>query len=247
MADDLENVQDIESVPVDAQAVEPEEDMQEPVFNKIQMKQVVDREKQKAYERGKREAMADLQQEQAPQQQAPAQQVSQTVNGIGGMSSMSPAEVQRMIQEHAPQYLEQQMQQMRTNHAVESFVGKMQAAEAQYPGLEKELSELEYDKPGMAQLVSLVNDMPNSAEIMKELVMDNPMKMGGILSLLNSQPRKAAQELHKLSASIKQNDEALAEERQAQDPLSQLKSSTNPGKNSNDLSVKDLRRMLSQR
>ena len=246
MADDLENVQDIESVPVDAQAEEPVDDMQAPVFNKIQMKQVVDREKQKAYERGKREAMADLQQEQAPQQE-PAQQVSQTVNGIGGMHSMSPAEVQRMIQEHAPHYLEQQMQQMRTNHAVESFVSKMQAAEAQYPGLDKELNELEYDKPGMAQLVSLVNDMPNSAEIMKELVMDNPMKMGGILSLLNSQPRKAAQELHKLSQSIKQNDDALAQERQAQDPLSQLKSSTGTNKNDNDLSVKDLRRMLSQR
>ena len=246
MAEDIENVQDIE-VPVDAPAVEPEEDMQEPVFNKIQMKQVVDREKQKAYERGKREAMADLQQQQDGQQQAPAAQMPQTVNGIGGMSSMSPADVQRMIQEHAPQYLQEQMQQMRTNHAVESFVGKMQAAEQKYPGLEKELNELEYDKPGMAQLVSYVNEMPNSAEVMKELVMDNPLKMGGLLSLLQSQPRKAAQELQKLSASIKMNEDALAEERQAQDPMSQLKSSTTTSKNNSDLSVKDLRKMLSQR
>jgi hypothetical protein len=215
------------------------DDDQKPVFNKIQMSDVVKREQQKAYEKGKREALMELQAQQ--QEQQAAQEQNQAPSSLGGMAQMSPDEIRRMIAEQAPQVLQDHVQQLQTQQTVNSFVEKMQAAEVRHPGLEAKLNELDYST--LAPLVQMANDMENTGDIMAELV-DNPQKMGNLLMLMHSQPRLAARQMHELSNSIKQNQEALAENNTAKDPLSQIKTSSNAGMDNGSLSVSDFRKMF---
>ena len=239
MAEDLETEVQDNVVPVEeAPAVSKDDDMQKPVFNKIQVADVVKREKQKAYERGKREAMAELQ---AQQQQAPVEQVQQSQQSLGGMQQLSPADIQRMISEQAPQALQEHLQQQQTKQEIDSFVSKMQAAEARYPGLETKLNELDYST--LAPVVQMANRMENTGDIMNELL-ENPEKMSNLILLSYTQPKLAAKKMADLSNSIKTNIDALSQEKQAQDPMSQLKPSSNAGMDNGDMSVSDFRKMF---
>ena len=247
MTEDLE-IEAKGEVPVE----QPMEDISEAPDNiedmlpKSVVSKIVSRERQKAdakaYERGKREALMQLQQEQT-QQQVPAQPSS-----IGGIQQMSPAEIEKLIAERTPQvlqeHIQQHVQQLQNKQLVDSFVAKMQAAEQKYPGLEKQLSELDYDS--MTPLIKLANNMDNTGDIMKELV-DNPSKMGNMLTLMYTQPRMAERAMADLSNSIKQNEAAVAEEAQARDPMSQLKPSSSAGMESGTMSVNDFRKMFSKR
>jgi len=89
----------------------------------------------------------------------------------------------------------------------------------------------------------MVNDMENTGDIMKE-VLDNPHKLSQILSDIQDQPYLAQKNLQKLSASIKQNMAAKAEEAQARDPYSQLKPSPTAGMDNGSMSVSDFRKMF---
>jgi len=178
------------------------------------------------------------------QQQQAAQQAPQS---IGGIQQANPEDIKRMIEEHMktqmPQLLQDQANQYQVQRTADAFINKMQAAETKHPGLSEELNKLDFNT--MAPLVHLANDMDNTADIMKELV-DNPMKMGNLMNLVYTQPHLAKKAMMDLSTSIKRNEDAVAKEQQSRDPLSQLKSSTNTTMpDSNNLSVMDLRRMLS--
>lgn len=237
MTEDLENVD---------QGVMPEPEAQsEPVndmLDKNTVSKIVERERLKAFEKGKREALMELQQQQqAPQESAPVQNQAQAPQQLGGMQQMSAADIERMIAERAPQLLQDHVNQVKNQQTVESFVAKMQAAEAKYPGLEAKLNEIDYSS--MAPLISLANDMENTGDIMKELL-DNPMKMGNLLTLQYTQPAMAKRAMAELSNSIKTNQDALAQEKQAQDPMSQLKPSTSAGMDNSAMSVSDFRKMF---
>lgn len=249
MTDSLENLEQEPIVPQEPQG-EPENDDMLP---KATVSKIVERERLKAFEKGKQEALMELQQQQQnpmqqeQQMQQPQQAPMQQQGQMGGMPQMSQADIERLINERAPQLLQQQLEQkaaeFKSQQLINDFVAKMQAAEEQYPGLEKELNELEYDKPGMMELIQLANGMENTGAIMKEML-DHPMKMGGIINLIHTQPRKAMQEMAKLSNSIKQNQDALKEDAQARDPLSQLRPSQNIGQDSSSMSVTDFRKMF---
>ena len=251
MTEDLENViQDMEPVADAEPAVsEPKKSFTSDVVEKI-----VKREKEKAFERGKREAIMELQQQQQPvpaeqmQQQAPQQQPYQGQSvGLGGMQQMTQADIERMIAEKAPQALQQHIQKAQQDNMVNTFVNKMQLAEAKYPGLEAELNNLNYNDPRMHSFIAMANGMENTGEIMKE-VMDNPTKMESLLNMAHNQPYQAQKALKSLSDSIKTNETAKAEEKQARDPMSQIKSSTTAGADSqHDMSVKDIQRLLFKR
>lgn len=218
---------------------EPVNDM----LDKSTVSKIVERERLKAYAKGKQEALMELQQQQqAPQESAPvAQMQQQAPQQLGGMQQLSSADIERMIAEKAPQLLQDHVNQMQNKQTVDSFVAKMQAAEAKHPGLEAQLEELDYST--MAPLVSLANNMENTADIMKELL-DNPMKMGNLMTLMYTQPKMAQKAMMELSNSIKTNQEALAQEKQAQDPMSQLKPSTSAGMDNSAMSVSDFRKMF---
>jgi hypothetical protein len=230
--------------PVEDADASLDDDMQSPVFNRIDMQKVVNREKQKAFERGKREALMELQQQQgqqAPEQAAAAPVQQQAPQNIGGMQQLTSEQIEQMIAERAPQALQDHVNNLRVQQTVNSFVGKMQAAESKYPGLQERLNELDFSTA--APLVEMANGFDNTAEIMKEL-MDHPMKMGNLLSILQSQPKLAQKAVADLSQSIKANQDALAQEAQARDPLSQIKPSQNAGMDNSAMSVNDFKKMF---
>ena len=247
MTEDIENVIQGEEPSSQVEA-EPVDNEPERTFNSATVKKVVEREKAKAYERGKKEALMELQQQQPQQveQQAPAQQPmnnGQAV-GLGGMQQMTPEQVERMIAEKAPQALQQHVRQMQKDQMVNTFVQKMQAAEQKYPGLEAELNNLNYDDPRIHSFIAMANGMENTGDIMKE-VLDNPNKMESLLNMAHNQPYQDQKAMKSLSYSIKTNQTAKAEEATARDPLSQVKSSTTAGvENQHDMSVKDIQRLL---
>lgn len=233
MTEDLENVEPGLVSPVEA----PKEVAADDMLHKEVVSKIVERERQKAFEKGKQEALMELQQQQAPQEQ----QVAQQPQSIGGMQQMSPADIERLIAEKAPQVLQAHVANLKNEHMVNSFVAKMQAAEAKHPGLEAKLNDLDYES--MAPLIEMANNMENTGDIMKELL-DNPMKMGNLMTLMYAQPKMAQRAMMDLSNSIKTNQDALAQEKQAQDPMSQLKPSSSAGIDNSTMSVSDFRKMF---
>lgn len=241
MTNELETENQPDEPVLDNAPVAPDDDMQKPVFNRIQVADVVKREKQKAFEKGKKEAMMEFQQSQQQQvQEAPAMQ-QQSVTSLGGMQNIAPADLDRMIAEKIPEALQGHVNQLRTQQLVDSFVSKMQAAEAKYPGLQDQLNDLDYSS--MAPVVEMANNMENTADIMKELL-DKPEKLSAILTLSFTQPRLAQRKIMDLSQSIKQNEDAKAQDTQAKDPMSQLKPSSSAGMDNSAMSVADFRKMF---
>jgi len=248
MTKDLETEMQGEVMPVEEALNADTVDEPAPLSRDIVSK-IVERERNKAYEKGKQEALMQLQEQQLSQQQeqAPQQQAQPMTQGqsLGGMPQMSQADIERLIAEKAPQLLHEQLQkqlhQQRTQQTVDSFVAKMQAAEAKYPGLEAKLNDLDYST--LAPVVQMANELENTGDIMKELV-DNPEKMSSIILLSYTQPKLAQKKLMDLSNSIKTNQQALAEEEQARDPMSQLKPSTSAGVNDSAMSTTDFRKMF---
>lgn len=228
--------QDAESV---VAPVESPDDEQKPLYNKIQLSDVVRREKAKAYERGKQEALMQLQQEQQAMQQP--ESAPQQAQNFGGIQQLSPADIERMIAEKAPQMLQNHVNQIQNQQMVDSFVSKMQAAEAKYPGIQEKLNDLDYET--VVPLIKMANTMDNTADIMHEL-MENPMKMGNLMTLMYTQPRMAQKAMMDLSKSIQTNQAALQAEEQARDPMSQLKPSQSAGMDSGAMSVTDFRKMF---
>jgi hypothetical protein len=250
MTEDLENViQDVVPVADANEAVSTDESKK--TFTSDVVEKIVKREKDKAFERGKKEALMELQnqqqmtQEQQQPQSAPPINNGQSV-GMGGMQQMSQADIERMIAERAPLALQQHVQKLQQDQMVNTFVSKMQQAEQKYPGLEAELNNLNYDDPRMHTFIGMANQMENTGDIMKE-VLDNPSKMESLLNMAHNQPYQAQKALKSLSDSIKTNQSAKAEEAQARDPLSQIKSSTTTGTkegSQHDMSSEEIRRLL---
>ncbi len=243
MTEEIENVEQGEVSPESEAQGESANDM----LHKSTVSKIVERERQKAFEKGKQEALMQLQQEQQQMQQPEAapqaqQQAPQQPGNLGGMPQLSQADIERMITERTPQALQDHVNHLKNEHTINSFVSKMQAAEARHPGLEAKLNDLDYS-PAMAKIIGMVNDMENTADVMKELI-DNPMKMGNVMMLMEGQPKMGQKALMELSNSIKQNQEALAQEKQAQDPMSQLKPSSSAGMDNSAMSVKDFQKMF---
>lgn len=236
-----DNVPEEPVVGVDVAAEEPE------MLDKATVSKIVARERAKAYDKAKQELRMEQEQQQMQSQQPSttvAQPMQQQPQGIGGMPPVhSQEDIQRMIAEHVPQYLQQQADKYKNDQFVDGFVTKMQAAEQQYPGLEAKLNDLNWNAPGTQALAQMANNLENTGDIMNELVV-NPEKLASLLTLIHEQPKLAQQRLASLGNSIRTNQAAIAQEQSAQPPIGQLKSSVNAGVDDHNLSVNDLRKMF---
>jgi hypothetical protein len=246
---DVDNaVMDNANVADKANTEKDDEYYQTPVFNRIQVRQVVKRERDKAFEKGKQMAMQELQQQAQPNQGgaevAPQDQQQAPAASIGGMPQLTPDQIRQMIMEHAPKAFQGHIEALQNQHVTDSFVSKMKAAEAKYPGLEAQLNELDFAP--IAPLIKMVNDMENTGDIMKELL-DNPAKLGELTTLVHTQKPLAQKAIQSLSASIKRNVEAQAKEKSVQEPYSQYSPSLNSGKDDGDMTVSDFQKMFGRR
>jgi hypothetical protein len=252
MTEDLEDViQELDPVAEANEAEEPKKTFTSDVVQKI-VKRERAKADSKAYERGKREALMELQQQQPQmsndQQEIPQQQAPQNAS-FGGMRQLSQSDIEQMIAEKAPLALQQHVHKLQQDQLVNTFVSKMQLAEQQHPGLETELNQLNYSDPRMHSFIAMANQLENTGDIMKE-VLDNPSKMESLLNMALNQPYQAQKALKSLSDSILMNQTAKAEESQARDPMSQIKSSTTSGnaeKSQHDMSQEELRQLLARK
>lgn len=218
-----------------------ENDDQKPVFNKHQVNDVVYRERARAYEKGKRDKEMEMQSMMSQSQDAPANP-SQTPQSIGGMQQLTPDQIKQLISQEAPKAIQDHVQKLQVHQVATSFANKMEAAEAKYPGLRAQLNELDYST--IAPVIKMVNEMDNSADVMKELL-DNPMKMGNLTTLVFSQPKLAEKAVQSLSNSVKQNEAAKqANGNQAQEPLSPINPSANAGMDNGQRTVSDFRKLF---
>ena len=158
---------------------------------------------------------------------------------MGGMPQMSHDDVRRMIAEQAPQHMQQHLQQQATNRQAEGFVQKMKAAEAKHPGLEAKLEKLDWTH--MGPVIRLIDNAANPGDIMRELL-DNPMKMGNIVTLAHTQPHLAQQAIGELSSSILQNTNAKNQEAQSSEPLDQITPSNVGSDTGSKGSIRDFKR-----
>lgn len=190
---------------------------------------IVERERAKAYEKAKRDMMANA---------------GDTAQGFG----MTQEEIRKLAQQEAMQYISQQKQQaeQEKQHAqmekvVGSFVNKIEAASEQHPALKEKLSSIDFES--FAPIVALATDLDNTADIMANLV-DDPMKMSSLLTLLREQPKMAAKAVYDLSQSLRQNDAALAKNlQQANAPFDTIQRSGNMSQGGEEgLSVDDFRK-----
>lgn len=239
-----ENVPEIE--PVEDAPKSDNSDM----LSKNVVSKIIERERrkasEKAYEKGKREALMEINNESNPEAQAPGdQQPPQQSQNLGGMQQLTQADIERLIAEKAPQLLEgklqEKAQEFQRKQMVDSFVNKISAASEKYPDLEGQLNELDYSS--LSPVIEMATSLDNTAEIMKELL-DHPEKMGNLIGLSHAQPSLARKRMADLSNSIKVNEKAQADEREAKEPMSQLKPSSNAGANGSDMSVTDMRKIF---
>lgn len=229
----------------EGQEVEPNEN-NERMFDNKTVQLIVKRERlkaaEKAYAKGKHEAL--MEQMQQAEQAAP-EQAQQQGGSLGGMPQMSQEQMRQLMAQEMPHHLEQYVTKVKNDQQVESFVSKMRAAEEKYPGLEEKLNKYDYTHGnGMTDLVLAANNLENTADIMKEIT-DNPHKMANLL-VLTKQPFALQEAMQKLSGSIKQNQDAVEAEQQSKDPMSRLKPSANAGADNGAMSVADFRKMFSR-
>ena len=152
----------------------------------------------KEYARGRAEAEAKYQSQQQPQQP----------QSMGGMGSPDEAKIRQMMAEEFSRqsnaYLErsreEQKQQNATNLANE-VMSKIAAAKDRFPDLEKRVDEI----AAFSELIPLINSTEDAAGVIADLV-DNPLKMGQLLTVAQRSPQIALTQMQKLASSIKANE-----------------------------------------
>jgi len=205
------------------------EKTQEKLLKQSEVNDIIGSAKREAYEKGKRESLAEYQKTQAPVQ-TNSYAPNQT---IGGMAQLSDDKIRQLINEESQKMTNMAVAQRIANE----FTQKMMAAKDKYPDFEQVVGEL--NLVDMPQIVNWANSLDNTADVMYELA-KYPEKLSSVTVLAYTNPRKATVLLQKLSDSIKQNESALKQP-SASEPLSQIKPSTT-GTDNGSKTVSDLRK-----
>ncbi len=185
-----------------------------------EVNRIVGSEKANAYERGKQEALATLQAQQASQQaaQSSQEQSPQGDSSMGGMQQVSQDEIRRMIAEEN----ERASNMAEANQIAYEFTQKMDAGNAKYPDFKEVVGKV--NLANVPHLVQMSNAYPNTADVIYDIA-KNPMKLAQLQILYHTSPELAKSEIGKLSASIQANQSADFVP-SVDEPLSQIKPST---------------------
>lgn len=119
------------------------------------------------------------------------------------------------------------------------FHNKMSTGKEQFDDFDEVVQD--FDPSEFPAIAFMANQADNTAAIIYDLV-QNKSKLAALTVLAKESPRLAEKEILKLSQSIKANDEALANERTARNPLDRMKSSR-AGSDNGQRSVKDFKSM----
>lgn len=208
------------------------------VFSQEELNEIVGRNKKDAYEHGKRDALATVNQSPAQSQPAPTQ--SAQSSQMGGVTQLTSEQIQRMIDERAPQAFAQQLQQQQYLNNTTQLIQKLESGKVDYPDFDQRVAAL--NLPAHSELIPLLNSLDQgvAAGVLSDMA-DNPRKFADLKVLNMMNPQLAAVELNKLAESIRQNKVA-AQVKLPNDPLAQIKTSVT-GADNGSLTVADLRKL----
>lgn len=167
---------------------------------------------------------------------------------MGGMAMPAPVDPEAIKQQVLAD-LQKQMQQANekraqeelekeANRIADTYRTKMATGKDIYEDFETVMSD--FDPAAFPNLAFLASQVDNTPAVMYEL-MKNPSKWATVAVLSERDPRAAQNMISKISASIKVNEQAKAEEKNAPPPpLSRMSSSTT-GQDNGTKSVRDFK------
>lgn len=177
---------------------------------------------------------------------------AQLKNGgsMGGMAVSAPVDPES-IKQQVLQDLQKQMQQANEQRAQEelereankiadSYKAKMSSGKDTYEDFDTVMSD--FNPAAFPNLVYLANQVDNTPAVMYEL-MKNPSKWATLAVLSERDPNAAQSMISKISASIKANEQAKAEEKNVPPPLSRMSPSTT-GQDNGTKTVRDFKAMF---
>lgn len=202
-----------------------------------QVNKIVAREKSNAREMGRREAedkyQRDLEQLNAmrSQQEKRNADVPRDVDANAIYQQVQ----ERFNREMQEQQLKQQMQTVANN-----YLQKVADGRQSYEDFDEITKE--FDPTAFPQLTYLLSGIGNAGDVLYDLA-KNPMKLAAIDRLAEKNPRQAQSELMKLSKSINDNKQAMADSQNqdVSEPLGRLQPSRVAGSNGK-MSISDLRK-----
>lgn len=175
-----------------------------------------------------------------------------TLKNNGSMGGMAAPSVDiESIKQQVLNDLRQQMQQANEQRAqdeldkeakkiAETYHARMSTGKDSYEDFETVMAD--FNPAAFPNLVYLASQVDNTPAVMYEL-MNNPSKWATIAVLSERDPAAAQKMISKISASIKANQQAKAEEKEVSPPLSRLSSSTT-GQDNGSLEVRDYKKMF---
>jgi hypothetical protein len=182
---------------------------------------------QKAFEKGRSEALAEYQRQN---------------QSMGGMPQMTQDQMRQMMadvfkQQHSSMLQEQKETELRQYemNLAQEVLGKIRSAKERFPELEKRVEEI----AAFPELVPLVNATEDAAAVFNDLL-NNPQKIASFLTIAQRSPQVALNHMHKLAHSLKVN-QAAASMPEVNEPLGQIEHS-NIGMDSGSSTLNDLRK-----
>ncbi|HJY22903.1 MAG TPA: hypothetical protein VJ279_08470 [Hanamia sp.] len=168
---------------------------------------------------------------------------------MGGMAM--PAVDTDAITKQVYENLQKQMQKANEQRAQEelekeaskiadTYRAKMSSGKDVYEDFDSVMAD--FNPAAFPNLVYLASQVDNTPAVMYEL-MKNTGKFGTIAVLSERDPSAAQNMISKISASIKANELAKADEKNVPDPLSRLSSSTT-GQDTGERSIRDFKAMF---
>lgn len=235
----LQNQTASNSAPVNpAQNVSHETSPVDKTLSQKEVNEIVGRAKadaeQRGYERAKREYTS------APSSSVAQPQVSQPQQTMGGIAQPSDADLQKMID----QRLQHMQTQQEINNFAMQFENKVKQGYQKYDDFGdvlREVNPVELAKTNPGFIFAL-GGVDNPHDVLKDL-RDNPQKLAALLQLSGHPATQAVaqKQLMALSDSIKQNETA-ANQKNANEPLSQVKPSTTGTDNGSMSGVREFKK-----
>lgn len=204
----------------------------EKMLRQSEVNDLVGHKKREAYEKGKNDALAELQ-----MRQAAVQQHTPTVTAhpmMGGGTGMDAESVRRMVAEET----QRQQREAVGNQIASDFMNKMNAVKSKYADFDDVVGPLMNHLHEIPHVVLMANAADNTGDVMYDLL-KNRHKLASLHTLTQMSPQIAQAEMNKLSHSIKQN-EAASNVPNIDEPLSQIKPSVK-GMDNGSMSIADRR------
>lgn len=208
----------------------------EQMLPQSKVNELIGREKTAAeargYEKAKREAMANVNNNVQPEQNV------QQVQSMGGIKQSSPDEIRRQVREE----MNLQQQQAHNYQVANTFLQKLSLGAGKYNDFKDVVPDqfLESFVQQAPAVFHLTNSVDNTADVMYELA-KNPEKIISLRDIAAMNPAAAQRKMQELAASIKVNEQALKQPN-ANEPLSQIKPST-VGTDNGSMTVSDYKKV----